>query len=696
MSAATAADFLDVLRQLPLLETAQREQLPALRQQFPAPQALAQELVQRGWLTPYQADAVASGQGHELVLDQYIILDLLGQGGMGRVYKARQTRMKRLVALKAIRPEALSAVGVARFRREAESAAKLSHPNVVHVYDSSEVQGVHFLVMEYLEGSDLARLVREQGALPVALACDCVRQAALGLQHAHEQGLIHRDVKPHNLMLTPKGVVKVMDLGLARTTAAVRDAGAAEGITGSGVVMGTADYMAPEQALNAKRVDIRADVYSLGCTLYHLLTGQVPFPGETVTEKLLKHHLHEPEPVAAWRSDLPAGLSEVVARMMAKQPEQRYPTPADVAVALEPFAHGAPATSSSTALRLTATPPVPRPATHGEATSDQGVLSATLAWPLANRPRRRRAAVACAFAGLLGLSALLLSASTLPTRQAGSAPLTPVNLVPLPELKPEPAEFTSSNGVKLVLVGAGKFWMGEPEGEPGRQADEAQKEVTIPAAFYLGTHEVTQEQWQAVMAHNPSYFSRNGGGNEAVGKVPEADLKRFPVERVSWDDVQEFLKKLNERDQKINHPGWVYRLPTEAEWEYACRGGPSLREGQKTAPFYFNKPAFSLASTQANFDGGKPYGGAARGPNLGRTCPVGSYDSNPLGIRDMHGNVWEWCDDRYGEGKFRVIRGGAWNEDGQACRTVNRSGFLANSRSSNFGFRLARVRVAVR
>jgi len=326
-------------------------------------------------------------------------------------------------------------------------------------------------------------------------------------------------------------------------------------------------------------------------------------------------------------------------------------------------------------------------------TAPPALRPATRAVPLAAGSRRRRRRLgAYAGAGLLGLSALLLSGAPSPMQQAMGI----AALVPLPEPKPTPAEFTSSNGVKMVLVGAGKFWMGAPDGEQGRLADEAQKEATIPADFYIGTHEVTQEQWQSVMDDNPSYFSRTGGGNEAVAKVPDAELKRFPVERVSWDDVQEFLKKLNERDQKINNNRWAYRLPTEAEWEYACRGGPLLREGKQTAPFYFTKPAFGLSSQQANFDDRKPYGGAPQGPHLGRTCPVGAHAANALGVRDMHGNVWEWCDDRYGEGKFRVIRGGAWNEDGQACRTVNRSGFLANSRSSNFGFRLARIPVVSR
>jgi serine/threonine protein kinase/Tfp pilus assembly protein PilF len=340
MVTTSAAGLVESLRALPILTPQQQGELSALQTQFPDIRALGQELIRRGWLTVFQANQLARGKGQELVLDQYVLLELVGQGGMGSVYKARQSRMNRLVALKVVRREALkSPVAVERFQREAKAAAMLAHPNIVTVFDNNAVNGVHYLVMEFLEGTDLARRVKETGPLPVAEACEYVRQAALGLQHAHEQGLVHRDIKPHNLMRTTQGTIKVMDLGLARTVQGLQGESATEGLTDTGAVMGTVDYIAPEQARNAKRVDIRADVYSLGCTLYHLLAGRVPYGGESMTEKLLQHQLEEAEVLERIRADVPEALGAVVRKMMAKKPEDRYETPLAVAQALEPFTH---------------------------------------------------------------------------------------------------------------------------------------------------------------------------------------------------------------------------------------------------------------------------------------------------------------------------------------------------------------------
>ncbi|MBX9583644.1 MAG: serine/threonine protein kinase [Gemmataceae bacterium] len=280
-------------------------------------------------------------------LPGYELLAYLGDGGMGRVYKARQVRLDRLVALKIVRPDRLARPGaVERFEREARAVAKLDHPNIVRIHDANEAGDVHFLVMEYLAGTDLSRMVDLRGPLPVAEACDYARQAALALGHAHDRGLVHRDIKPANLMVCG-GVVKVLDLGLARLRApdslADDDPPAAPGaevldtLTRDGAVMGTPDYMAPEQALNTAGADIRADLYSLGCTLYAVLTGEVVFPGGDVLDKTRRHAAEEPRPLHLVRPEVPPRLAAVVARMMAKRPADRYQTPAGVADALEPF-----------------------------------------------------------------------------------------------------------------------------------------------------------------------------------------------------------------------------------------------------------------------------------------------------------------------------------------------------------------------
>jgi serine/threonine-protein kinase len=330
--------FLADLERYGLLTPAQLQELRGRGATGPDAHQLAGDLIRRGWLTPLQANRLLQGQGQGLVLGPYVLLERLGQGGMGQVYKARHALLDRLVALKVLRAELLERPNaLERFRREIQASGKLTHPNVVLAHDANQVGDTFFLVMEHVAGTDLAKLLKQRGRLPPGEAADYVRQAALGLQHAHEHGLVHRDVKPSNLMLTTPGrVVKVLDLGLARLQA---EANASSGsLTHEGDVMGTPDYIAPEQAMDSRSADVRADVYSLGCTLYHLLSGQPPFPGGSVPQKLFQHQKATPTPVEQLCPEVPAGLAAVVGRMMAKRPEDRYPTPGEVAAALAPFA----------------------------------------------------------------------------------------------------------------------------------------------------------------------------------------------------------------------------------------------------------------------------------------------------------------------------------------------------------------------
>jgi eukaryotic-like serine/threonine-protein kinase len=303
---------------------------------------------------------------------RYEILARLGSGGMGTVYKARHRLMERLVALKVINPALVGwPEAVRRFRQEIRAAARLTHPNIVAAYDAEQAGDTHFLVMEYVEGVSLDCVLADEGPLPVERACDYARQAALGLEHAYARGMVHRDVKPHNLMLTPAEVVKILDFGLARfasevpraraeppaadlgplapapdtcqdsldtATALARRREPVEGTNSADTGLGTPDYMAPEEGLDPRRADIRADVYSLGCTLYRLLTGQVPFPGGAPQDKLRAHRESVPRPVTELRPEVSAALAQVVGRMMARDPEQRYQTPGEAARALAPFA----------------------------------------------------------------------------------------------------------------------------------------------------------------------------------------------------------------------------------------------------------------------------------------------------------------------------------------------------------------------
>ena len=254
-----------------------------------------------------------------------------------------------------------------------------------------------------------------------------------------------------------------------------------------------------------------------------------------------------------------------------------------------------------------------------------------------------------------------------------------------------PKEITNSIGMKLVLIPAGKFLMGSPKDEKERDPDEEQHEVSITKPFYLGVYEVTQAEYEKVMGKNPSWFSAKG-----EGKVKDMDTSRFPVERVSWDNAVAFCKKLSELPEE-KKAGRVYRLPTEAEWEYACRAGT------KTVFHYGN----SLSSKQANFDGAFSYGGADKGPYLERTAKVGSYAPNAFGLYGMHGNVWEWCQDGYDASYYktnlredppgpaqasdRVVRGGSWIDYGGDCRSAFRDGYAPGRRGDGLGFRVAAV-----
>jgi WD40 repeat protein/tRNA A-37 threonylcarbamoyl transferase component Bud32 len=338
----SAVQLVQLLAQYRLLEPAQQQEAAdSLQTRFPEPRRLAHELIQRGWLTPYQVNQLFLGKGAQLVLGSYVILERLGEGGMGQVFKARHQNLGRTAALKVIRKDRLSnPVAVQRFRREIQAVAHLSHPNVVIAFDADQVGDIHYFSMEYVEGIDLGRLLKTQGPLPIEVAHQYLRQAALGLQHAHERGLVHRDIKPSNLLLAkpqagqPLGVVKVLDLGLARLERPI-DGDLNSSLSNDGQLMGTPDFIAPEQARNSHRIDARADLYSLGCTFYYLLTGQVPFQSDTATEKLYKHWFEEARPIEQLRPEASGVLAVVIRRLMAKRPEDRYQSAAALVAALD-------------------------------------------------------------------------------------------------------------------------------------------------------------------------------------------------------------------------------------------------------------------------------------------------------------------------------------------------------------------------
>jgi serine/threonine protein kinase len=338
------AIFFDRLRQSRLLSEGEAQQAASRFQEDASSQAIAEVLVEEGVLTPFQVRQVCAGDTQPLTLGQYRLLDELGRGGMGRVYKALHTIMGRVVALKVIAQELVSdPVAVEWFHREVRASTQLNHPNIVMAFDANEAEGLHFLVMEYVHGVTLDALVKQYGPLPVTHACALMRQAALGLQHAHEKGMVHRDIKPGNLLIPyPEGdqppdvLVKILDFGLARLQG--KSKGDTIALRGQAGVLGTPDYIAPEQSRDIHSADIRSDLYSLGCAFYFALAGRVPFPGENAMEKLIKHMMEQPEPLEKMRPEVPAAVAGIVRRLMTKDPANRYQKPAELVQELDGWA----------------------------------------------------------------------------------------------------------------------------------------------------------------------------------------------------------------------------------------------------------------------------------------------------------------------------------------------------------------------
>ncbi len=292
-------------------------------------------LVQSGKLTEYQATVISQGRPQNLILGEYVLLNILGKGGMGVVFLARHRLMDRIVALKTLPAGVIKPETVQRFYREVKAVARLSHPNIVTAYDAGEHAGTHYLVMEYVAGRDLSAIIKEKGPLPLRQAIDYAQQAARGLDYAHKHGVVHRDVKPSNLLLDKAGVVKILDMGLARLNENLSGTPEAMELTGTGQILGTVDYMSPEQAEDVRSADHRSDIYSLGCTLFYLLTRRAAYGGETILKRILAHR-DEPIPsVMELRPDCPETLDAAIRRMLAKRPEDRPQSMAEIIDALE-------------------------------------------------------------------------------------------------------------------------------------------------------------------------------------------------------------------------------------------------------------------------------------------------------------------------------------------------------------------------
>ena len=614
---------------------------------FATTAALADHLVASGALTAYQAGVLRSARPHPLALNDYLILDRVAAGGMGTVYRAVHRRMKRAVALKVV---ADGRGGEAErghwFRREAEAAGRLVHPNVVTAYDAGEARGVAYLATEFVDGTDLRRWVMEHGKLFWLDAVVAVRDAAAGLAYAHGCGVIHRDVKPSNLIRTPAGAVRVLDVGLARVA---QRAGSVDDLS---LVVGTPGYMAPEQAASPEAVDARADIYALGRTLAFLLTGRTPADDDTALS------------LRAAPPEVPRALLTLCRRMTAPHPDARPASMADVLAELDAIAN-----PPGVSLRWLAA---------------VGLLVVAVGFGVAYFPRDP-AVVPVPPRPRPALRELPFDAAAYQTEWAAALGL-PVEIEPLP-------------GLKARLIPPGRFLMGTPAdpletwiaAEPNetvreRLRGEAARPAELADPFYLAATETTTALFrQFVQSHDPPYRTtaeRDGGvgyrlkpdGNWVVepgpnwkqaGEQPLTD--DHPVGNLGRDDCADFCRWLTIR------LGGRYecRLPTEAEWEYACRAG---------------EPGLWACGSDAGGLGPLAWYAGTVDAADGRFRRVGLKAANRFGLFDLHGNLEEWCTAADGGG---VLRGGHVRSGAGGVRSAARS--PARATEPRGGFRVAFV-----
>jgi formylglycine-generating enzyme required for sulfatase activity len=582
--------------------------------------------------------------------NRWILTERLGIGGFGEVWKARSKTMQNSYSAFKFCLDPVSQQRI--FENELENIELvknelIDHPNVVKLIDAYLEGDSPWLQYEYIPGGDLGQLVGtwpNDLAVRATLAVKNIGILADTLAHCHNElsrKVIHRDMKPANVLVGKNGTLKITDFGISDTQArqALAEARMA---SVSGVSYTTPSlvrwantpmYASPQQR-RGEDSHPSDDVHALGVMLYQMLLRDLNLElGVDMWSDLEEQYVCQE-------------LLDLLSRAVAARVDRRFPSAAELAEALARLPKRLIVESvvvSVTDQKKQLYEEIDRLVDDARAKNE------------AARQHLERREWKAAVATLETIFHPVMRDEDLYTRAVHHR---------------DGKRFINDLGMEFAIVPGGTFWMGGLDGKCG------DNQVTIDRDFYIGVYPVTQEEWQNVMGANPSYFRKGGGGADKLSGVSDADLKRFPVESVSWNDCQVFIKKLNEGQKET---GWMYRLPREAEWEYACRGAATT-QALCAWNFYLRAPTNTLSAQQANFSESA----------LGRTCRVGLYEANTLGLFDMHGNVWEWCEDAY-DGSNRVLRGGSWNYAAEFCRAVYRSAYAPTNASSYMGLRLARV-----
>ncbi|HEX7899703.1 MAG TPA: bifunctional serine/threonine-protein kinase/formylglycine-generating enzyme family protein [Planctomycetota bacterium] len=678
--------FVRQLLKVGLVTDQQLEDARLARAKRHTPVPLAQVLVERGVLTHSQRENIErkleNRRDEAKRLGPYRLLKKLGEGGMGAVYLAEgPLTSKARVALKVLPKSAAKEVdSLQRFLREVDSARRLDHPNIVRASGGGEDRGYHYYAMEFVEGETLGDRLRRQDVFPPDEATRVVLQIARGLAYAHAQGVIHRDIKPDNIILSLDGVAKILDMGLSKNME-----GDLAYRTTTGVMVGTPHYIAPEQARADQDIDGRADIYGLGATYYHLVTGETPYQGSTAVEVIAQHlnkQLPDPRDV---RDGIPDGVVHVLRRMMAKEREDRYADGRALIADLEVVLQGrVPDSQALEASRSTVAQPLPKEARERFRAVRRRRRPLQ---PSSRRPLWIAGAVA-------GLVLLLVGMSWRPA--------------PPPRVEPKPPEVAADNTLKLDLGGGvsmqfievkpGSYLRGSDQ-PPGKEPWEVDARpphpVKISRSFHLGKTEVTRRQF-AAFVQDKGYRTEAEVLGSAWGRRPDGSWEDIPgntwrspagfepseddpVVCVTWIDATRFCAWLSEKTKR------EARLPYEAEWEYACRAETRGPWASGDTEASLGEYAWTLHNASS------------------RTQRVGGKKPNAWGFHDMHGNVWEWCYDWSAlyprgevvdprgpnEGERRVMRGGAWYLEPVLCRSSTRALFGPSNRYTSVGFRVA-------